>query len=184
MTGFWPIRSLGQSRPGTRIICRMGSTPGMAAPPQARARAELCRSFTDLTPTSLLLGVVATNQARKDWRLAAETCRILLERGHDVRLWAHTDGARGWWDLPRLFDDHGLKGRVAITTFQLSDAQMTWMYSACDVTLGIGLGEGSGIPLPSPGVWGSGNSQTLCRSGEYMPESLKINTGPGNQLLL
>ena len=111
------------------------------------ARVELCKSFTDLTPTSLLLGVVATNQARKDWRLAAETCRILLARGHDVRLWAHTDGARGWWDLPRLFDDHGLKGRVAITTFQLSDAQMTWMYSACDVTLGIGLGEGFGYPI-------------------------------------
>jgi glycosyltransferase involved in cell wall biosynthesis len=111
------------------------------------ARSELCKSFTDLTPTSLLLGVVATNQARKDWRLAAETCRLLLERGHDVRMWAHTDGAQGWWDLPRMFDDHGLKGRVAITTFQLSDAQMTWMYSACDVTLGIGLGEGWGLPL-------------------------------------
>ena len=108
------------------------------------ARAELCRSFTGLQESSLLLGVVATNQARKDWRLAAETARLLLERGHDVRMWAHTDGAQGWWDLPRLFNDHGLKGRVAITTFQLSDAQMTWMYSACDVTLGIGLGEGYG----------------------------------------
>lgn len=112
-----------------------------------RARAELCKSFTGLTSSSLLLGVVATNQARKDWRLAAETCRLLLERGHDVRLWAHTDGARGWWDLPRLFNDHGMRGRVAITTFQLSDAQMTWMYSACDVTLGIGLGEGFGYPI-------------------------------------
>jgi glycosyltransferase involved in cell wall biosynthesis len=111
------------------------------------ARSELCKSFTGLTPTSLLLGVVATNQARKDWRLAAETCRVLLERGHDVRMWAHTDGAKGWWDLPRLFDDHGMKGRAAITTFQLSDAQMTWMYSACDVTLGIGLGEGFGYPI-------------------------------------
>jgi glycosyltransferase involved in cell wall biosynthesis len=114
---------------------------------RVQARTELCKSFTGLKPDALLLGVVATNQARKDWRLAAETCRILLERGHDVRLWAHTDAPRGWWDLPRLFADHGMEGRAAITTFQLSDAQMTWMYSACDVTLGIGLGEGFGYPI-------------------------------------
>lgn len=116
--------------------------------PQDRvlARTELAKSFHGLTASSLLLGVVATNQARKDWRLAAETARLLLDRGHDVRLWAHTDTARGWWDLPRLFDDHGMRGRAAITTFQLADQQMTWMYSACDCTLGIGLGEGFGYP--------------------------------------
>ena len=139
------------------------------------ARAELCKSFTDLTPTSLLLGVVATNQARKDWRLAAETCRLLLERGHDVRMWAHTDGAQGWWDLPRLFDDHSLKGRVAITTFQLSDAQMTWMYSACDVTLGIGLGDGFGYPIFESLACGvpciHGN---YAGAAEYLPSMLAV----------
>ena len=114
---------------------------------RAAARSELAKSFLGLTSSSLLLGVVATNQARKDWRLAAETCRLLLEKGHDVRLWAHTDAPTGWWDLPRLFDDHGMRSRAAITTFQLADQQMTWFYSACDVTLGIGLGEGWGFPL-------------------------------------
>jgi glycosyltransferase involved in cell wall biosynthesis len=153
---------------------------------KVEARAQLCKHFTDLTPTSLLLGVVATNQARKDWRLAAETCRLLLERGHDVRLWAHTDGPRGWWDLPRLFDDHGLKGRAAITTFQLSDAQMTWMYSACDVTLGIGLGEGFGYPIfESLACSVPCISADYAGAAEFLTPSLKIDPsgyyweGPG-----
>ena len=108
------------------------------------ARKELCRWFKGLSMNSLLLGVVATNQGRKDWRLAMETAKLLLDRGHDVRMWAHTDAYKGWWDLPQLIKDYGLEGRVSITAFQLSDAQMAWMYSACDVTLGIGLGEGFG----------------------------------------
>lgn len=114
--------------------------------PQDRqmARAELCRWFKGLTKTSLLLGVVATNQGRKDWRLAMDTAAQLLKRGHDVRVWAHTDAYKGWWDMPQLVRDYGLDGRVSITAFQLSDEQMAWMYSACDVTLGIGLGEGFG----------------------------------------
>jgi glycosyltransferase involved in cell wall biosynthesis len=108
------------------------------------ARGELLRWFRGLKVDSLLVGIVATNQGRKDWRLGIETLRLLLDRGHDVRAWAHTDGPVGWWDIPRLVKDYGLEGRVATTSFQLSDPQMAWMYSACNVSLGIGLGEGMG----------------------------------------
>lgn len=153
---------------------------------RTQSRGELMRWFRGLKTDSLLVGIVATNQGRKDWRLAMETLKLLLDRGHDVRAWAHVDGPVGWWDIPRLIEAYGLKGRVAITSFDLDDAQMAWMYSACDVTLGIGLGEGFGYPIFESLACGTpcihGN---YAGAAEFMPESFKIEPsgfyyeGPG-----
>lgn len=107
----------------------------------------LKKGFAGLCLDSLLVGIVATNQSRKDWALGIQTCRELLDRGHDVRVWAHTDSLNRYWDFPALVTDYGLQGRVVITTSNFSDEQMSEMYSACDVTLGIGLGEGFGYPI-------------------------------------
>jgi glycosyltransferase involved in cell wall biosynthesis len=101
--------------------------------------------FTTLTQESFLVGIVATNQPRKDWALGFETCKILLERGLDVHLWCHTDMIERHWDLGALVHDFGLSGRVCITTQEIPDDMMGWCYSACDVTLSIGLGEGFGF---------------------------------------
>ena len=35
------------------------------------------------------MGIVATNQARKQWALGIQTAKLLLDRGLDVRVWAH-----------------------------------------------------------------------------------------------
>jgi hypothetical protein len=43
--------------------------------------------------------------------------------------------------------DYGLHNQAVVTTGRLTDEQMTWAYSACDVTFGIGLGEGFGFPI-------------------------------------
>ena len=104
------------------------------------------RGFQGLKQDSLLVGIVATNQARKNWQLGMETVRILLDRGHDVRLWAHTDVLQRHWDIGSMVADYGLAGRVAITTQRFSDEELSWMYSGCDVTLGIGP-EGFGYPI-------------------------------------
>jgi glycosyltransferase involved in cell wall biosynthesis len=103
--------------------------------------------FPQLKEDSFLIGIVATNQARKDWALGIQTARILLDRGLDVKLWCHIDVLERFWSLPNLIADFGLQDRVAITISSFTDEQMARFYSACDVTLGIGLGEGAGYPL-------------------------------------
>lgn len=112
---------------------------------QAR-RQFMDSGFQGLREDSLLVGIVATNQARKNWQLGIEACKILLDRGHDVRLWCHTDTMERYWSIPSLVMDYGLAGRVVMTTNRLTDEQLSWMYSACDVTLGIGP-EGFGYPI-------------------------------------
>jgi hypothetical protein len=99
-----------------------------------------------------LIGVVATNQHRKDWHLAIQTAAHLRDHYHKkVRLWLHTDALERFWSFATLLYDYGFIGRsgdsVFITMNDLSDEQMAWGYSACDVTLGIGRGEGFGFPL-------------------------------------
>lgn len=131
--------------------------------------------FVGLTPDTLLLGVVATNQARKNWQLAIETCRILLDRGHNVRLWAHTDVMDRYWSLGNLVADYGLQGRVAITNFRFTDDQMATLYSSCDVTLGIAP-EGFGYPIAEslacgvPCVSGSYGAQA-----EFVPKKMQVH---------
>lgn len=111
------------------------------------SRASLVNSgFRDLTSDSLLIGIVATNQARKNWQLGMETAKILLDRGYDVRVWAHTDILERYWSMTNLVVDYGLVGRCAVTLSRFTDDIMALMYSACNVTLGIGS-EGFGYPI-------------------------------------
>lgn len=131
--------------------------------------------FDKLKDDSFLVGVVATNQSRKDWALAFETCSILLARGLDVKLWCHTDATERFWSLPNMVEDFGMRDRVCITNGRFTDEQMAEFYSACDVTLGIGLGEGFGFPIFESLACG-----TPCIHGEYggaaeyLPESMKV----------
>jgi glycosyltransferase involved in cell wall biosynthesis len=131
--------------------------------------------FQSLKEDDFLVGIVATNQARKDWALGIQTCRILLDRGLDVKLWCHIDVLERFWSLPNLIADYGLAGRVVITTSEFNDDQMAQFYSACDVTLGIGLGEGFGYPIFESLACG-----VPCVHGDYggaaehMPPSMKV----------
>ena len=143
--------------------------------PRQEARAGVIKSgFTGLTDKSLLIGIVATNQARKNWQLGMATARILLDRGHDVRLWCHTDILDRYWSLPNLIVDYGLQDRVAVTTQRFSDAQLASMYNACDVTLGIAP-EGFGYSIAEslacgvPCICGSYGAQA-----EFAPKSMQV----------
>ena len=141
---------------------------------EARAKFRAA-GFLNLPDDSLLIGVVATNQGRKDWALAIQTCRILMDRGQDVRLWCHIDTMERFWSLPNLIADYGLGNRVAITNANFTDEQMAWFYSACDLTLGVGLGEGFGYP-----VFESLACGIPCIHGNYaggacwLPPSMKV----------
>jgi glycosyltransferase involved in cell wall biosynthesis len=111
------------------------------------ARKGLITAGFGLKDDSFLIGIVGTNQTRKNWALGIQTAKILLDRRLDVRLWLHTDVIARHWDIGELIVDFGLQNRVLITNANFSDEQLSWFYSACNVTLGIGLGEGAGYPL-------------------------------------
>ena len=100
-----------------------------------------------LEEESLVLGVVATNQPRKDWALAFEVCAQLLQRGKDVFLWGHIDAVKRYWDINYLTQGFGMLRRVLVTLPGATDVELAELYSGCDVTLGIGAGEGWCFPL-------------------------------------
>lgn len=93
----------------------------------------------------ILIGIVATNQARKNWALGIETA-ALVAKDRKVRLWIHTDVLERNWSIPSLLVDYGLVDKTMISLGYLADEEMARAYSACDVTLGIGP-EGWGLPL-------------------------------------
>jgi glycosyltransferase involved in cell wall biosynthesis len=93
----------------------------------------------------ILIGIVATNQARKNWALGIKTVALLAKK-HKVRLWIHTDGLERNWSIPSMLVDYNLVDKAAISLGILSDDEMAQAYSACNLTLGIGS-EGFGFPL-------------------------------------
>ena len=92
-----------------------------------------------------LVGIVCTNQSRKDIPLALETCSI-LSRDRKLRVWLHTDQLERAWSIPSLLIDYGLIDKALISLGQISDQSLASAYSACDLTIGPGV-EGFGLPL-------------------------------------
>jgi glycosyltransferase involved in cell wall biosynthesis len=148
-----------------------------------RPREEARRTFVQrvvslpgsaIHPKIFMVGVVATNSARKDWYLAFETCAELLKRGVNVGLWVHTDAYQKTWDLPMLADEFGMKHRTMWTNHELSDDEMAWAYSAMDVTLGIGS-EGWGYPLAESLACGvSVVHMDYAGGSEIVPKSFQV----------
>lgn len=161
--GAWAEQVLRRSLQGNRVLVDIGHRPhGIDTGvfyPRDRDRARF--KFGSLTgarllvnkPTvgsiladELLIGIVATNQTRKDWALAIEAVADIAQQ-RKLRLWIHTDGLERTWSIPALLADYGLVDCAMVSLGYLSDDVMAQAYSACDVTLGIGLGEGFGFPL-------------------------------------
>jgi glycosyltransferase involved in cell wall biosynthesis len=100
----------------------------------------------------LMIGIVATNNPRKDYGLGVAAAAEVA-RDRKVLLWIHTDvvDKDNAWSIPYLLNDFGLNKPNAVvltsTRQNYSDELMSWLYSACDVTLGIGASEGFGLPL-------------------------------------
>lgn len=98
--------------------------------------------------TRQVIGCVATNQPRKDLSLFFGTLRELLDRGHRVYGWLHTDELVKAWAVPQLIEDFSLQKKVTVTLDQTyTDRQLAVLYQRCDLTLAPGLGEGFGYPI-------------------------------------
>lgn len=100
-----------------------------------------------LGPDTPLIGCVMTNQPRKDWGLWARSMQLVARSIPNLVLWAHTNSIGRHWDLRMLLDTFGLGQRTIVTTDSPNDVEMSWRYSACDLTVLPSLGEGFGYPL-------------------------------------
>ena len=126
--------------PRGRVHCRFkfGAITG--------ARTLLARpQLGSILHNEVLVGIVATNQVRKDWALGVETAALIAKR-RKLRLWIHVDKLEKYWSIPALLADYELLDTAMISLGFLPDEAMAEAYSACDLTLGIGP-EGWGFPL-------------------------------------
>lgn len=98
-------------------------------------------------PGTTVLGVVMTNQTRKDWGLAFETIAILKQRIPGLKVWCKTDSINRHWDLRALAADFGVQYIVKVDLSDYNDTELSYLYSMCDLTFLPSLGEGFGYPI-------------------------------------
>ena len=134
---------------------------------------ERSGSWLSIPDDALLVGIVATNQVRKDWGLGIATIAEMAQH-RKVMLWAHTDELNRHWSLPALLNDFGLRHNAVVTTIALTDEQMAYCYSACDVTLAIGLGEGFGYAAAESLACGTPVVAPNYGGGEFVPEEMLV----------
>lgn len=145
---------------------------------------------TPLTPTAeeielpkdprlITVGCIMTNQARKDWGLAAAICRGLVDRLPNIRFWWHVDTPIRHWSLPALIADYQLDAHVEMTHPPMDDAEMARRYRTCDLTILPSLGEGFGYPAFESFACG-----VPCLHGDYAGgASLMSSCGLGDYLI-
>ncbi len=96
----------------------------------------------------MVLGCVATNTARKDLGLFAQTLAH-LRHGMEmpIRGWLHTNqDVSDAWSVPQLAADCGIEDALTVTT-EMSDPLLAGCYASCIATLAPGRGEGFGYPI-------------------------------------
>jgi len=95
-----------------------------------------------------VIGMVATNQVRKDWGMACAIIRELIDNGYEVMFWAHVDEPLRYWNIYSLLHDYGIEDITLLTTSsQMNDEQLSFHYSMCDLTILPTAGEGFGYPI-------------------------------------
>jgi glycosyltransferase involved in cell wall biosynthesis len=94
-----------------------------------------------------IIGMVATNQTRKDWGLVCCIADQLRKLRPGLRFWFHIDEMIRHWNLYALIQDYGLADVVKVTlSGSMNDKELSWHYSACDLTLLLSS-EGFGYPI-------------------------------------
>lgn len=107
------------------------------------------RTFAPLDHTGKAfdVGIVMTNQARKDWGLAAQVCAGLARHNLKFKAWWHVDTLHRAWNIEALLADHELVDCVDVTQGGLTDALLAERYNQCRITMLPSLGEGFGYPI-------------------------------------
>lgn len=104
------------------------------------------RAILGVPMTDTLIGMVATNQMRKDWGTAFGAFAKIKKPG--MKFWCHTDVPIRYWNMYALAQDFGVQNSVVFTyNGQFNSEQLSYCYSACDVTILPSLSEGWGFPI-------------------------------------
>jgi len=105
------------------------------------------RAMLGVKEDEQLIGCVMTNQSRKAWGTCFSTWARVKKPGR--KFWAHVDTAERYWNLNALAMDFGLNNGEIILTVNgdRSSEMMSYLYSACDMTMLPSLGEGFGYPI-------------------------------------
>lgn len=128
--------------------------------PRERKAARIALGLPD---SAIVVGCSMTNQYRKDWGLWANVCSFLKGSNPNFRFWAHIDTLNRHWNLDRLLEDYGLSDCTRVTlSGKWSDVELSYFYSACDVTFLPSLGEGFGYPIAESLACG-----VPCIHGDY-----------------
>lgn len=128
-----------------------------------------------IAPDEKLVGIVATNQARKDYGLAMSAMTKVME-DVKVRLFINTDVLERYWSIPALIMDHGILPQCIVNCNVIPDHLMSVLYSACDLTLGIGAGEGFGYPIFESLACGTPVlTGTYGGHAEHLPEEMLVS---------
>lgn len=122
---------------------------------------------------AFLVGIVATNQIRKDWGIGLSTVAELAKE-RNTWVWIHVDEMERHWSIPALLNDFGLSENAIVTVADFSDEQMAWCYSACDCTLAIGLGEGFGFSAAESLACGVPTVAPDYGGGEFIPREFLV----------
>lgn len=94
-----------------------------------------------------LIGMVATNQTRKDWGLAFYLFNQLRKQRPGIKFWIHTDTMVRHWNLYALAADYNLGDSLLATPEGMfSDTEISHYYSACNLTI-LPSSEGFGYPI-------------------------------------
>jgi glycosyltransferase involved in cell wall biosynthesis len=131
--------------------------------------------YLSIPDDAYCIGIVGTNQVRKDYALGLQTIAE-IRKSRPVFIWIHIDMLERHWSIPALINDFGLQEVTCVTTIELTDDQMAWCLSACDLTLGIGNAEGFGYPIFES--LACGTPVVHCNDGgaaEHLPESMKVD---------
>lgn len=115
--------------------------------PRGKDAGKLALGFS---ANNIVIGCCMTNQVRKDWGLAFATMSELHKQNHAIRFWAHVDILQRShaWNMMALVADYNAYDWIrVISNTPYSDTEMSYFYSACDLTILPTLGEGFGFPV-------------------------------------
>jgi glycosyltransferase involved in cell wall biosynthesis len=115
-----------------------------------------------------VVGCCMANLERKHWPVVFEA----IARLEGVKLWAHTDRLRQYWDLEALTSEYGIGERVILDERDYTDEEMAMRYSGCDCTVVISGGEGFCYPVAE-----SLSCGVPCISGRYGAQSDLLSFG-------
>ncbi len=120
-----------------------------------------------------LVGILATNQSRKDWALGIEAF-ARLAKTRNARLWIKTDVLERAWSIPALLMDYDVVNKTVISLGDMTDDQLAQAYSACDVTIAPGA-EGWGFPIAESLACGTPCTHMRYAGGaELVPERMRV----------